>query len=244
MLEVKNVSKVFSDGTVALDNVSLEIMENQVTVLIGPSGSGKSTLLRSLNMLETPTEGEIIFEGTQLNSPLTDINKLREKMGMVFQGFHLFPHLTVLENLTVAPLTLHKHNPKEAEAVAIDMLQKVGLVEKKDNYPGQLSGGQKQRIAIARALCMKPDIMLFDEPTSALDPEMVGEVLNVMRNLASQGLTMVIVTHEMQFAEEVEDIVHVLDQGKIIETGAPEVIFHHPQHARVASFLKRVIEKK
>jgi len=244
ILEVKNVSKVFSDGTVALNQVSLEILENQVTVLIGPSGSGKSTLLRSLNMLETPTEGEIIFEGTQLNSPLTDINKLREKMGMVFQGFHLFPHLTVLENLTVAPLTLHKHNPIEAEAVAIDMLQKVGLVEKKDNYPGQLSGGQKQRIAIARALCMHPDIMLFDEPTSALDPEMVGEVLNVMRNLAKQGLTMVIVTHEMQFAEEVADIVHVLDQGQIIETGTPEVIFHQPKHARVASFLKRVIEKK
>jgi polar amino acid transport system ATP-binding protein len=244
IIEVKNVTKTFKDGTVALDDISLNVQKNQVVVLIGPSGSGKSTLLRTLNLLEVPTSGEVYFEGVNLLSKETDINKHREKMGMVFQGFNLFPHLTVLDNLMVSPLSLNKHSKEQTKAFALQMLENVGLLGKKDNYPSQLSGGQKQRIAIARSLTMAPDIMLFDEPTSALDPEMVGEVLNVIRNLAFLGMTMVIVTHEMGFAEEVADIVYVLDKGKIIESGTPEVIFHQPQTERTKEFLKRVIEKK
>jgi len=244
IIEVKNVSKIFKDGTVALDNISLQVQRNQVVVLIGPSGSGKSTLLRTLNLLEKPTSGEVFFEGINLLSKNTNINHHREKMGMVFQGFHLFPHLTVLANLMVAPRSLDKYTKSEAKQIALENLAKVGLLEKQDNYPPQLSGGQKQRIAIARSLTMSPDIMLFDEPTSALDPEMVGEVLNVMRDLAKQGMTMVIVTHEMSFAEEVGDVVFVLDKGNVIETGTPEVIFHDPKNPRCKEFLKRVIEKK
>ncbi len=244
MIDVKNVSKVFKDGTVALDRVSLSVKKNEVVVLIGPSGSGKSTLLRTLNLLESPTEGEVYFEGVSLSDESTDINHLRQKMGMVFQGFHLFPHLTVLDNLRIAPVSLKKQTISEATITSELMLQKVGLSEKAKNYPSQLSGGQKQRIAIARSLTMSPDIILFDEPTSALDPEMVGEVLNVIRDLASQGMTMVIVTHEMQFAEEVADIVYVMDKGRIIESGSPEIIFHQPKTDRCKEFLKRVIEKK
>ncbi len=244
IIKVDNISKTFSDGTEALKGVSLEVFKNQVVVLIGPSGSGKSTLLRTLNLLEEPTSGEVTFEGISLVSKATDINQIRQKMGMVFQGFHLFPHLTVLDNLLVAPRQLKKYPEEVGLTIAKDMLAQVGLSEKIDNYPAQLSGGQKQRIAIARSLVMKPDIMLFDEPTSALDPEMVGEVLNVMRKLAENGMTMVIVTHEMSFAEEVADIIYVMDQGQIIEHGTPEIIFHNPQTKRTADFLKRVIEKK
>jgi polar amino acid transport system ATP-binding protein len=244
IIEVKNVTKTFKDGTVALDDISLNVQKNQVVVLIGPSGSGKSTLLRTLNLLEVPTSGEVYFEGVNLLSRETNINKHREKMGMVFQGFNLFPHLTVLDNLMVSPKSLNKYSKEDAKAFALQMLENVGLLGKQDNYPSQLSGGQKQRIAIARSLTMSPDIMLFDEPTSALDPEMVGEVLNVIRNLAILGMTMVIVTHEMGFAEEVADIVYVLDKGKIIESGTPEIIFHQPQTERCKEFLKRVIEKK
>ncbi|MBU0997248.1 MAG: amino acid ABC transporter ATP-binding protein [Firmicutes bacterium] len=244
MIDVKNVSKVFSDGTLALDNVSLSVKKNEVVVLIGPSGSGKSTLLRTLNLLESPTKGEVFFDGISLTDETTDINLLRQKMGMVFQGFHLFPHLSVLDNLRIAPVSLKKLSIHEATITSESMLKKVGLLDKAKNYPNQLSGGQKQRIAIARSLTMSPEIMLFDEPTSALDPEMVGEVLNVMRELALQGMTMVIVTHEMQFAEEVADIVYVMDKGQIIESGSPEIIFHQPQTERCKEFLKRVIEKK
>lgn len=244
IIDVKNVSKVFSDGTLALDNVSLSVKKNEVVVLIGPSGSGKSTLLRTLNLLESPTQGEVFFDGISLTDETTDINLLRQKMGMVFQGFHLFPHLSVLDNLRIAPVSLKKLSIHEATITSESMLKKVGLLDKAKNYPNQLSGGQKQRIAIARSLTMSPEIMLFDEPTSALDPEMVGEVLNVMRELALQGMTMVIVTHEMQFAEEVADIVYVMDKGQIIESGSPEIIFHQPQTERCKEFLKRVIEKK
>lgn len=244
IIDVKNVSKVFSDGTLALDNVSLSVKKNEVVVLIGPSGSGKSTLLRTLNLLESPTKGEVFFDGISLTDETTDINLLRQKMGMVFQGFHLFPHLSVLDNLRIAPVSLKKLSIHEATITSESMLKKVGLLDKAKNYPNQLSGGQKQRIAIARSLTMSPEIMLFDEPTSALDPEMVGEVLNVMRELALQGMTMVIVTHEMQFAEEVADIVYVMDKGQIIESGSPEIIFHQPQTERCKEFLKRVIEKK
>jgi len=244
IIEVKDISKTFPDGTEALKNVNLQVFKNQVVVLIGPSGSGKSTLLRTLNLLETPTSGDVVFEGISLLNKQTDINLLRQKMGMVFQGFHLFPHLSVLDNLLVAPKQLKKYNEEVGLTIAKDMLARVGLMEKIDTYPNQLSGGQKQRIAIARSLVMQPDIMLFDEPTSALDPEMVGEVLNVMRNLASNGMTMVIVTHEMGFAEEVADVIYVMDKGEIIESGTPEVIFHQPKAKRTAEFLKRVIEKK
>lgn len=244
IIDVKNVSKVFKDGTVALDKISLTVRKNEVVVLIGPSGSGKSTLLRTLNLLESPSEGEIYFEGVSLLDESTNINHLRQKMGMVFQGFHLFPHLNVLDNLRIAPVSLKKQSFEEATKTSESMLKKVGLLDKAKNYPSQLSGGQKQRIAIARSLTMSPNIILFDEPTSSLDPEMVGEVLNVMRDLALQGMTMVIVTHEMQFAEEVADIVYVMDKGRIIESGNPEIIFHHPKTERCREFLKRVIEKK
>lgn len=244
MIEMTGVTKTFSDGTKAVQGVDFHLESGQVVVLIGPSGSGKSTLLRMMNLLETPDTGDIIFEGNSLLDPKVDLNVLRQKMGMVFQGFHLFPHLTVLQNLTIAPLTLNKYSKELAEELAYQYLEMVGLKEKALNYPEQLSGGQKQRIAIARSLVMHPDVMLFDEPTSALDPEMVGEVLNVMRKLASEGMTMAIVTHEMQFAKEVADYVYVLDQGKIIEQGTPEYVFGSPKSERAKEFLKRVIEKK
>lgn len=243
VIEVRQITKVFKDGTKALDDVSLDIAKNQVTVIIGPSGSGKSTLLRTLNLLETPSTGHIFFEGNDLTSKGLDINKHREKMGMVFQGFYLFPHLSVLDNLTVAPITVKKESPETAINRAKILLKQVGLSEKEQSYPNQLSGGQKQRIAIARALCMEPNVMLFDEPTSALDPEMIGEVLNVMRSLANQGMTMVVVTHEMGFAKEFGDHIVVMDQGKIIEEGTPEVIFNTPKNKRTQEFLRRVIEK-
>jgi arginine/lysine/histidine transport system ATP-binding protein len=243
VIEVRQITKVFKDGTKALDDVSLDIVKNQVTVIIGPSGSGKSTLLRTLNLLEIPSSGHVFFEGTDLTSKGLDMNKHREKMGMVFQGFYLFPHLSVLDNLTVAPITVKKESPETAINRARILLKQVGLSEKEQSYPNQLSGGQKQRIAIARALCMEPNVMLFDEPTSALDPEMIGEVLNVMRSLAKQGMTMVVVTHEMGFAKEFGDYIVVMDQGKIIEEGTPDVIFNTPKNKRTQEFLKRVIEK-
>ncbi|MDP2425371.1 MAG: amino acid ABC transporter ATP-binding protein [bacterium] len=243
VIEVRQITKVFKDGTKALDDVSLDIVKNQVTVIIGPSGSGKSTLLRTLNLLEIPSSGQVFFEGTDLTSKGLDMNKHREKMGMVFQGFYLFPHLSVLDNLTVAPITVKKESPETAINRAKILLKQVGLSEKEQSYPNQLSGGQKQRIAIARALCMEPDVMLFDEPTSALDPEMIGEVLNVMRSLANQGMTMVVVTHEMGFAKEFGDHIVVMDQGKIIEEGTPEIIFNTPKNKRTQEFLRRVIEK-
>jgi ABC-type polar amino acid transport system ATPase subunit len=243
VIEVRQITKVFKDGTKALDDVSMDIVKNQVTVIIGPSGSGKSTLLRTLNLLEIPSSGQVFFEGTDLTSKGLDMNKHREKMGMVFQGFYLFPHLSVLDNLTVAPITVKKESPETAINRAKILLKQVGLSEKEQSYPNQLSGGQKQRIAIARALCMEPDVMLFDEPTSALDPEMIGEVLNVMRSLANQGMTMVVVTHEMGFAKEFGDHIVVMDQGKIIEEGTPEIIFNTPKNKRTQEFLRRVIEK-
>lgn len=243
ILELKNVSKTFKDGTQALKNIDLSILKNQVTVIIGPSGSGKSTLLRTLNLLEVPTAGNVLFEGVDITSKDVDINLHRQKMGMVFQSFNLFPHLSVLDNLCVAPITAKKELPEQAKIRAESMLRQVGLFEKTGAYPNQLSGGQKQRIAIARALCMEPDVMLFDEPTSALDPEMIGEVLNVMRSLANQGMTMVVVTHEMGFAKEFGDRIVVMDQGTILEDGTPDVIFNQPKQKRTQEFLKRVIDK-
>jgi polar amino acid transport system ATP-binding protein len=243
IIVLNNVSKTFKDGTKALCGVNLAILEKQVTVIIGPSGSGKSTLLRTMNLLETPTEGSVLFEGVDITSKDVDLDRHRQKMGMVFQSFNLFPHLTVLENLTVAPTTAKKEPLAQALVRAQSYLRQVGLFDKANQYPNQLSGGQKQRIAIARALCMEPDVMLFDEPTSALDPEMVGEVLNVMRSLAKQGMTMVVVTHEMGFAKEFGDRIVVMDQGRILEDGAPEVIFNQPKEKRTQEFLKRVIEK-
>jgi len=243
IIEIKHVVKTFKDGTIALNDVSLEVVKNQVTVIIGPSGSGKSTLLRTMNLLEEPTSGEVWFEGVNLMAKEVDINQHRAKMGMVFQSFNLFPHLSVMDNLIVAPLSLHRGTKEELTIKAKALLAQVGLTEKENSYPNQLSGGQKQRIAIARALCMSPDVLLFDEPTSALDPEMVGEVLNVMRSLAKQGMTMIVVTHEMGFAKEFGDRIIVMDQGKIIEEGTPEVIFNTPKLPRTKEFLKRVIEK-
>ncbi|MBU1144980.1 MAG: amino acid ABC transporter ATP-binding protein [Firmicutes bacterium] len=243
MIELQNVSKTFKDGTIALNQVSLTVCKGEVCVLIGPSGSGKSTLLRTLNLLEIPTIGEVIFEGVNLLDKNIDVNLHRQKMGMVFQGFHLFPHLTVLDNLMVAPLSIKKWDKELTKIKALEMLEKVGLLEKKSSYPNQLSGGQKQRIAIARALCMEPDIMLFDEPTSALDPELIGEVLQVMRVLAKTGMTMVVVTHEMGFAKEFGDKIVVMDEGKIIEEGTSDEVFNHPKNARTLEFLRRVIDK-
>lgn len=243
LLQIRDLCKTFSDGTVALDHVSLDIRSGEVTIIIGPSGSGKSTFLRSLNLIEVPNSGKITFEGNEVLWGKTDVNLHRRKMGMVFQGFNLFPHLTVLQNLTIAPITVLKTPKTEAETKAREWLGKVGLSDKAESYPNQLSGGQKQRIAIARALCMNPDVMLFDEPTSALDPEMIGEVLAVMRELASLGMTMVIVTHEMAFAREIGDHVVVMDQGKILEEGTPLQIFEHPSQPRTREFLRRVLEK-
>lgn len=242
IISVKDLKKYYDDGEVkALDGVTTDIRKGEVVVVIGPSGSGKSTFLRSLNLLERPTGGTITFDGEDIMSPATDINKLRQKMGMVFQHFNLFPHLTVLRNMTIAPMKLHGLSKDEAEKKAMALLERVGLDDRAKAYPSQLSGGQKQRIAIVRALAMDPEVMLFDEPTSALDPEMVGEVLDVMKKLADAGMTMVCVTHEMGFAREVGTRVIFMDCGTIIEENTPEEIFGNPQNDRLKSFLKKVL---
>ena len=240
LIEVNNLEKHFGDLH-AINGVSTKINKGEVVVIIGPSGSGKSTFLRSLNLLETPTGGEIIFEGVIMLDKSVDINKHRQKMGMVFQHFHLFPHMTVLRNITIAPIKLLKLSKEEAEERAMKLLNKVGLADRASAYPSQLSGGQKQRIAIVRALCMQPDVMLFDEPTSALDPEMVGEVLDVMKSLAKEGMTMVVVTHEMGFAREVADRVIFMADGKILETGTPQEIFTSPKKDKAKQFLASVL---
>lgn len=239
-VHVKNLQKKFGDLEV-LKDISLDIDEGEVVCLIGPSGSGKSTLLRCLNRLEEITSGTVIVDGNDMTSHKIDINKVRENIGMVFQHFNLFPHMTVKENIMLAPIELKKMTKEEAEAKAIELLTRVGLKEKADVYPGQLSGGQKQRVAIARALAMNPDIMLFDEPTSALDPEMVGEVLEVMRTLAKQGMTMVVVTHEMGFAREVGTKVVFMDGGYIVEEGHPYEVVNHPKQQRTIDFLNKVL---
>ena len=240
MIYVENLHKYF--GTLeVLKGVNQHIAPGEKVAVIGPSGSRKSTFLRCLNLLETPTKGKIMVDGEEITSKSTDINRVRQKMGMVFQQFNLFPHKTVLDNITMAPRTLKKVSKPEAEEKAMELLQKVGLTEKADAYPAQLSGGQKQRIAIARALAMEPEIMLFDEPTSALDPEMVGEVLEVMKDLATAGMTMVVVTHEKGFAREVSNRILFMDGGNIVEEGVPEQIFGNPQNERTKAFLKKVL---
>jgi len=240
VITVKNLVKSFGDHVV-LKGINEEIKEGEVVVVIGPSGSGKSTFLRCLNLLEIPNEGEIYIDGEQINKPGTDVNKMRQKMGMVFQHFNLFPHLTVMKNITLAPLKLKKMTKEQAVKKGEELLNIVGLSDKAKAYPIQLSGGQKQRIAIARSLAMEPEIMLFDEPTSALDPEMVGEVLDVMKDLAKSGMTMVVVTHEMGFAREVGTRILFMDEGVIVEQGTPEEIFDNPQHERTKSFLSKVL---
>ena len=242
LISVKDLKKYYNGGEIhALDGVSNDIRKGEVVVIIGPSGSGKSTFLRSLNLLERPTEGTITFDGVDITSPDNDINKLRQNMGMVFQHFNLFPHLTILRNMTIAPMKLNKLSKEDAENKALELLDRVGLKDRANSYPSQLSGGQKQRIAIVRALAMDPDVMLFDEPTSALDPEMVGEVLEVMKQLAKEGMTMVCVTHEMGFAREVGTRVIFMDEGRIIEENTPEQIFTNPQNERLKSFLQKVL---
>lgn len=242
LIVVKDVKKYYKGEVIkALDGINLTINEGEVVVIIGPSGSGKSTMLRCLNLLEIPTDGEIIFEGENLLGKKTNINKHRQKMGMVFQHFNLFPHMTVMKNMTIAPTKLKIKNKEEAEAKAKELLEVVNLADRAEAYPKQLSGGQKQRIAIARALCMDPEVMLFDEPTSALDPEMVGEVLSVMKDLARRGMTMAVVTHEMAFAREVATRVIFMDAGRIIEEGTPEEIFEHPKNQRLKDFLSKVL---
>ena len=240
IIQVNHLQKSFGALQVIKD-ISTIIRKGERIVIIGPSGSGKSTFLRCLNMLETPTGGTIIFEGINLTDPKTDLDKARQKMGMVFQHFNLFPHLTVMQNITLAPITLGLKSEDEARTIGIELLRKVGLVDKADVYPAMLSGGQKQRIAIVRSLAMNPDVMLFDEPTSALDPEMVGEVLNVMKDLAKVGMTMAVVTHEMGFAKEVADRVLFIDGGVIAEEGTPQEIFEHPKCERLQQFLKAVL---
>ena len=240
MIDVKNLTKSFGNLEV-LKGVSQHINKGERVVLIGPSGSGKSTFLRCLNLLETPTSGEIIFEGQTITDEKCDINTIRQKMGMVFQHFNLFPNMTILKNITLAPVRTGLMNKEQAEKKARELLKRVGLEDKADSYPAQLSGGQKQRIAIVRALCMQPEVMLFDEPTSALDPEMVGEVLDVMKELAKTGMTMVCVTHEMGFAREVADRVLFMDEGKILEEGTPAEIFTSPKEQRTKDFLNKVL---
>lgn len=240
MIKVNNLHKSFGKNHV-LNDVNIHIEKGEVVVVIGPSGSGKSTFLRCLNLLEEPTRGEIIFEGINITNKKTDINKLRQKMGMVFQQFNLFPHLSVLSNITLAPRKLKKLSADEANKIAMDLLRIVGLEDKANSYPPQLSGGQKQRIAIARALAMQPDVMLFDEPTSALDPEMVGEVLDVMKRLAAEGMTMVVVTHEMGFAREVGSRLIFMDKGTIYEEGVPAEVFSDPKNPRTKEFLSKVL---
>ncbi len=242
IIEVKGLKKHYTGGTVkALDGIDCEIRRGEVVVIVGPSGSGKSTLLRSLNLLEIPTAGQILFNGADITAPKTNINKHRQKMGMVFQHFNLFPNMNIIKNMTLAPTKILGKSEAEAQKQAEELLLKVGLADRKEAYPSQLSGGQKQRIAIVRALCMEPEVMLFDEPTSALDPEMVGEVLDVMQDLARQGMTMVVVTHEMGFAKEVADRVIFMDEGVIIEEGTPDDIFNNPQSERLKSFLSKVL---
>lgn len=240
MISVKNLCKSFGDHQV-LKDINEHIAPGEKIVIIGPSGSGKSTFLRCMNLLERPTSGQIIFDGIDITDPKTDINKVRQHMGMVFQHFNLFPHKTIMENITLAPVRLKLMKSEEAKEEALRLLKLVNLEEKADSYPGQLSGGQKQRIAIVRSLAMKPKMMLFDEPTSALDPEMVGEVLEVMKNLADQGMTMAVVTHEMGFAKEVGTRVMFMDEGRILEQGTPEDIFDHPKEARTQEFLSKVL---
>lgn len=240
MIQVSGLKKHFGDLEV-LKGIDIHIKQGEKVVVIGPSGSGKSTFLRCLNLLEVPTEGQILIEGDDITSPKTNVNHIREKMGMVFQQFNLFPHLSVLDNITLAPMKVKKMPKEEAEKRAKELLEKVGLSDKAESYPAQLSGGQQQRIAIARALAMEPDIMLFDEPTSALDPEMVGEVLSVMKDLANAGMTMVVVTHEMGFAREVASRVLFMDDGYILEEASPQEMFSNPQNPRTKEFLSKVL---
>lgn len=242
LISARSLTKKF-DGmeTNALNGVSVDIRRGEVVFVIGPSGSGKSTFLRCLNLLETPTSGTILFEGADITDKKTDINLHRRKMGMVFQQFNLFPHMNIMKNLTIAPMKLLKMPREEAEQTARELLKRVGLENRADAYPNQLSGGQKQRIAIVRALCMKPDVMLFDEPTSALDPEMVGEVLTVMRELAEENMTMVVVTHEMAFAREVASRVVFMDNGSIVEENTPRELFENPKSDRLKAFLAKII---
>ena len=242
LISVRNLVKEYNDGKVkALDDCSMDVKRGEVVAIIGPSGSGKSTMLRSLNLLEEPTSGEIYFNGVKLFDKSVDINLHRQKMGMVFQHFNLFPHMTVKKNITLAPVHLKLKTPAEADEMALKLLARIGLEDKANEYPAMLSGGQKQRIAIVRALAMEPEVMLFDEPTSALDPEMVGEVLDVMKELAQQGMTMVVVTHEMGFAREVGDRVLFMADGKILEEGTPEKIFDAPENPRLKDFLAKVL---
>ena len=241
MITVNNLKKTFGDLEV-LSGINEHVNKGEVVVVIGPSGSGKSTFLRCLNLLETPTDGEIFIDGEKINDPKVDVNRIRQKMGMVFQHFNLFPHLTIIKNVTLAPVLLKKMTKEQAHDKAIELLGKVGLADKADAYPSQLSGGQKQRVAIARALAMEPEIMLFDEPTSALDPEMVGEVLDVMKSLAKSGMTMVVVTHEMGFAKEVGRRVLFMDQGVVMESGKPGEIFDDPKNERTQKFLSSVLK--
>ena len=240
MIKITNLHKSFGK-TEVLKGIDEHIEKGEVVVVIGPSGSGKSTFLRCLNLLETPTEGKVIFEGNDITDKKVNIDKIRENMGMVFQGFNLFPHKKVIDNITLAPIKVKKMDPQAAKEKAESLLDMVGLKDKAETYPSSLSGGQKQRIAIARALAMEPDVMLFDEPTSALDPEMVGEVLNVIKKLANEGMTMVIVTHEMGFAREVGDRILFMDGGKILEEGTPDEIFNHPKNERTKDFLSKVL---
>ena len=242
LISVQHLVKEYDHGAVhALNDCDLDIRRGEVAAIIGPSGSGKSTLLRSLNLLEQPTSGAIFFDGADLAGKSVNIDLHRQKMGMVFQHFNLFPHKTVLQNITMAPVTLKKKTPAEAKAQAMALLERIGLADKADTYPNMLSGGQKQRIAIVRALAMDPEVMLFDEPTSALDPEMVGEVLDLMRDLAKDGMTMAVVTHEMGFAREVADRVVFMADGRILEEGAPADIFDHPKDPRLQDFLSKVL---
>lgn len=242
LISIKGLKKHYNGGRVkALDGVDMEIKKGEVVVIIGPSGSGKSTFLRSLNLLEIPTEGKIIFDGADITDPKSNINLHRRKMGMVFQHFNLFNNMNILKNMTIAPMKLLKKSREEAEQKARALLKRVGLEDRASAFPSQLSGGQKQRVAIVRALCMEPEVMLFDEPTSALDPEMVGEVLDVMKSLASEGMTMAVVTHEMGFAKEVATRVVFMDGGKILEQGTPDEIFSNPQNPRLKDFLSKVL---
>ena len=240
MINIKNLHKSFGDLEV-IKGIDLEIKKGEIVTIVGPSGSGKSTVLRCMNLLEIPTKGQIIFEGTDITDKKVNIDEIRQRIGMVFQNFNLFPNMTVLDNITLAPMRLKKLSREEANKKAEILLERVGLLDKKDSYPSQLSGGQKQRIAIARALAREPDVMLFDEPTSALDPEMVKEVLDVIKELAEDGMTMAIVTHEMGFAKEVSDRLLFVDGGKIIEDDKPETVFEHPKHERAREFFSKIL---
>lgn len=241
MISTENLVKSFDGKKIVLNGISEKIEKKEKVVIIGPSGSGKSTFLRCLNLLETPTSGKIFFKGEEITAPKVDINKIRTNMGMVFQHFNLFPHMTILENISFAPINLKLQTKEEAHENANRLLKRIGLADKVNAYPGMISGGQKQRVAIVRALAMNPEVMLFDEPTSALDPEMVGEVLSLMHELADEGMTMVVVTHEMGFAREVANRVMFIDEGKIVEQGSPEAIFGNPQHERTKDFLSKVL---